>query len=224
MSIPEVTPVMAPEVIPVPEVTPFGQPIDPAWVVPHVGQFDPPFGTPAPDLPAPAPARVATMKCSSCGKDKPVPAVPGRERYETDASGNVILNEFCPWCGRGEPPHLVDPAALATSGTPSDRRVPEVLIRERASRDNLDQAATDLALAQREQDAKDQAVRSRRAQDDADAAAAERARLAGGGAPTVADQGGAPFFAEPSVDPADAPGTPEFAARQAERDRISLGQ
>lgn len=59
-----------------------------------------PKATAADKPPAPT-----TMKCWHCGADKPIPAAPGHERYETDADGNVLVDEYCPQCHRGEIPH-----------------------------------------------------------------------------------------------------------------------
>jgi ribosomal protein S27AE len=51
--------------------------------------------------------RTKTEKCAFCGADKPVAATPGQERYETDANGEVVVNEYCPQCGRAAVPDPV---------------------------------------------------------------------------------------------------------------------
>lgn len=56
---------------------------------------------------------VRLIRCSGCGREKPAPAVPGRERFETDREGNVVINEFCPHCGKGEPLAATGQAALS---------------------------------------------------------------------------------------------------------------
>ena len=56
---------------------------------------------------AKAEAKPKTVTCWNCGQQKTAPPEPGAEQYETDASGNVLVNTFCEHCGKGEPVAVV---------------------------------------------------------------------------------------------------------------------